>query len=69
MRVALRATLQKLWECMDSSQDAEVLAELKRTVLLRMAELDAAEALKVVKNADTAVGAVVSEELPRRPAA
>jgi hypothetical protein len=39
-------------------------------VLLRLAELDAAEALKeVAENAETAVGAMVSEELPRRPAA
>jgi hypothetical protein len=40
------ATLLKLKHGLDSVEDAEALAELKRIVLLRIATLDAAEALE-----------------------
>ena len=37
---ALRATLQNLEKGLDPTQDATVVAELKRAVLLRIAELE-----------------------------
>lgn len=44
--MALRATLQKLEQTVNSPEEAVVLAELRRIVLRRIAEIDAAEAVK-----------------------
>jgi hypothetical protein len=41
---ALRATLQNLEKGLDPTQDATVAAELKRAVLLRIAELELLDA-------------------------
>ena len=47
IRRGLRVTLHRLEQSLDSVEDAEALAELKRIVQLRIAELDA-EALEQV---------------------
>jgi hypothetical protein len=41
---ALRTTLQNMEKGLDPTQDATVAAELKRAVLLRIAELDVLDA-------------------------
>jgi hypothetical protein len=41
---SLRVTLQKLEHALDPIQDADAMAQLKRRVLLRIAELDAVDA-------------------------
>jgi hypothetical protein len=43
---SLRVTLQKLEHGLDPTHDASAMAELKRMVLLRIAELEAVEALQ-----------------------
>ncbi len=43
---SLRITLQKLEHGLDSLQDATAMAELKRSILLRIAELEAANTLQ-----------------------
>jgi len=54
--VALQATLQKLEKSLDAPEEASALTEIKRIILLRIAEIDAAETLKqVAENADTAI--------------
>jgi hypothetical protein len=53
---SLRITLQKLEHGIDSMLDAAAMAELKRTILLRIAELEAANAVQhvaVVEPVDT----------------
>jgi hypothetical protein len=45
-RQGLRVILQRLEEAVDVAQDAEATAELKRIVLHRIAELDAAETVE-----------------------
>jgi len=56
IRVALQATLQKLEKSLDAPEEASALTEIKRIILLRIAEIDAAETLKqVAENADTAI--------------
>jgi hypothetical protein len=68
--VALRATLQKLEQSLASPDDAALLAEIKKIVLLRIAEIDAAEALKNVAVAPNAtVDAAPLESLPQKPTA
>jgi hypothetical protein len=47
VRQGLRVTLQRLEQTMGVVEDAQAMAELKRIVLLRIAEIDAAEALNV----------------------
>jgi hypothetical protein len=53
---SLRVTLQKLEHGLDPIHDAPAMAELKRMVLLRIAELEAVDALQhaVVETAETA---------------
>lgn len=48
IRRGLRVTLHRLEQRLDSVEHAEALAELKRIVLHRIAELDAAEALEQI---------------------
>jgi hypothetical protein len=43
---SLRITLQKLEHSLDSMQDATAMAELKRSILLRIAELEAANSFQ-----------------------
>jgi hypothetical protein len=43
---SLRITLQKLESGLDSMQDATAMAELKLSILLRIAELEAANTLQ-----------------------
>jgi hypothetical protein len=43
---SLRITLLKLENGLDSMQDATAMAELKRSILLRIAELEAANTLQ-----------------------
>ena len=66
IRQGLLATLLKLEQSMHSMEDANSLAELKRIILLRVAELDAAEALEqaAVETASTTDNTAPLEELP-----
>ena len=48
VRQGLRVALHRLEQSLDSVEDAEALAELRRIILLRIAELDVAEALEQV---------------------
>ena len=43
---SLRVTLQKLEQALSSPEDANCLAEIKRILLIRIANLEATEALK-----------------------
>jgi hypothetical protein len=43
---SLRITLQKLERGLDSMQDATAMVELKRSILLRIAELEASSLLQ-----------------------
>ena len=65
--VELRAMLQKLEQSLDPAEDAEALAELKRIILRRISELDAAEGLEqgVVETANRNEDAAPLEEHPR----
>ena len=49
----LRRTLQKLEHGLDPLHDAHVMAELKRMVLLRIAELEAVNALQQYADIET----------------
>jgi len=54
IREGLRVTLQRLEQTIGLVDDAQAMAELKRIVLIRIAELDAAEALNpVIENPKT----------------
>ena len=70
IRLGLLATLLKLEQSIDSVQYANSLAELKRIILLRIAELDAAEALEqaAVETTNTTNDIAPEEELPNTPA-
>ena len=71
VRLELRAMLQKLEQSLDPAVDAEAMAELKRIMLHRIAELDAAEVREtaVVETADRNEDAAPLEEIPKTTAA
>jgi hypothetical protein len=58
----LRATLQKLAESFDAADNQPVMAKLKSLLLLRIADLECAEASQEKKNTEAADLAIENEQ-------